>query len=112
VLALRRPQARVLTESYRVLTVDQPVSIDVTGEVRGPKPAAESPPRPAEQSKPRAMVLGVEKIMHQGETAHGPPKGNDPASEPRVEQAAKAADPAAPAEPPAATVEAPAASSH
>jgi hypothetical protein len=113
VLALQRPEARVVTQSHRVRMVDQPVAIDLTGEVRGPKAA--EPVRPAEPPKlepprPRAMVLGADKIVHQGETANGRARASEPATEPIVERGAKAAAPGAPEAHPAPTIEAPASS--
>ena len=54
----KKPEAHRSVETRRVVSVEQPVAIEVAGEVQGPRPA-ESAPAP---EVPRTVVMGGARI--------------------------------------------------
>jgi hypothetical protein len=70
ILAVQKPEAPRVVESHRVISVDQPISVDISDrQIEGAKPAESA--AAVEAPKSRAMRIGAEKITMKG--------GQDPA---------------------------------
>ena len=90
VLAVQKPEAHRTVETRRVVSVEQPVSVELAGEVQAPRPAE---PAPAPEV-PRTVVMGGARIkVKSGSSAEpaAPPAAALPGSPSSAGAAAAAA---------------------